>query len=832
MLGVQKGSMRTFGGSNGLTVLTATAVLPTPAWAAPSTWPVPMDWLLAAVGLGALGVAVAIYVNARRRDRELARETGLLAADNAGLQALLGTAPGGCCGWTVDGAELRAVRLSGVLGLASDGSDGFEGLAEAFEADDFALLREAVRALRADNEPFAIDLRSPGGTRVFAAQGTVMRDQGGTVLGHVVWFRDVSEERHALAQLRRQAAESAAERDRVQELADNVPLPLWRRDAACRLVWCNQAYADLFEDDREAVLASPGRELASAHDPLQGRRLAARAVEEGQSQVERRYFVVGGERRAFEVIEVPLPGGGLVGQARDVTDREQARAELVRHLDANREVLQSVSTAIAIFGPDKRLQLYNKAYADLWHLEESVLDGSPHFTEVLEAQRERRRLPEQADFQAFKRELVELFSTVIDTSAEDTMHLPDGTALKVFIAPHSLGGLVFMYEDVTNQLDLERAHRTLSAVQRASLDNLYEGVVVYGSDGRLKLHNPAFARIWGIAEARLADEPHIADVIDAISHLYGASDAWPREKDRMMSLWIERLAKSGRINRPDGKVIDYASVPLPDGAVLFTYLDVTDSNRIERALRERNEALETADRLKSEFIANVSYELRTPLNTIIGFTEILANQYFGKLNDHQMEYSKGILDSSQHLLLLINDILDLATVEAGHMSLETGPFDLRALLDSVLALGRERARQENLTIKLDCPDDIGSVEADERRIKQVMFKLLSNAIKFTPAGGDITVGALREGESVLLWVKDTGVGIAADERDRVFEKFHKGKGPDRHGGAGLGLSLVKSFIELHGGSVELESSPRQGTRITCRLPVRPALQAEGTAAAE
>jgi signal transduction histidine kinase len=263
-------------------------------------------------------------------------------------------------------------------------------------------------------------------------------------------------------------------------------------------------------------------------------------------------------------------------------------------------------------------------------------------------------------------------------------------------------------------------------------------------------------------------------------------------------------------------------VPLPDGNVLLSYLDVTDSTRVQRALRERNEALETAGRLKSEFIANVSYELRTPLNAIIGFAEILTNQYFGELNPRQLDYSRGILDSSHRLLTLINDILDLATIEAGYMMLETENIDVHTLMASVLALTRERARKQNINLEFDCPPDLGTLTADERRLKQVLFNLISNAIKFTPGGGTIRLAARRLEGGVTLTVADNGVGIPTEDQARVFEKFERGNPQARQSGAGLGLSLVKSFIELHGGRVEIVSQANKGTTITLFLPADPA----------
>jgi signal transduction histidine kinase len=260
---------------------------------------------------------------------------------------------------------------------------------------------------------------------------------------------------------------------------------------------------------------------------------------------------------------------------------------------------------------------------------------------------------------------------------------------------------------------------------------------------------------------------------------------------------------------------------LPDGAALLSYVDVSDTIRVERALRERNEALETADRLKTEFIANVSYELRTPLNTIIGFTEMLTGQYFGPLNDRQAEYSKGILESSHRLLSLINDILDLATIEAGYMTLERDWVDVHPMLSNALTLVREPARKKNIALELDCPADIGAIHADERRLKQALFNVLSNSVKFTAANGSITISARRHDDRVVLTFTDTGIGIPEDDRSRVFMKFERGSSPEaRRQGAGLGLPLVKSLIELHGGSVDLESEPGVGTKVTCILPAQ------------
>ncbi|HYU12701.1 MAG TPA: ATP-binding protein, partial [Stellaceae bacterium] len=446
--------------------------------------------------------------------------------------------------------------------------------------------------------------------------------------------------------------------------------------------------------------------------------------------------------------------------------------------------------------------------------------------EVLERLRERRRIPEFADFRIFKRQQLGLFTSLIEAQHE-LMHLPDGRTLSVSVSPHPLGGLIFVYEDVTDRLALERSYNTLIEVQRETLDNLYEGTALFGSDGRLKLHNPAYRTIWDLSETELVGEPHISDIVERTRRFYDDGGDWQMMRQHIIANITAQTPTSGPLDRRDGSVLQLATVPLPDGNVLLTCLDVSDTARVERVLRERNEALETADRLKSEFIANVSYELRTPLNAIIGFAEILANQYFGTLSPRQLDYSRGILDSSHRLMSLINDILDLATIEAGYMALETSRVDVRGMLQAVITLTRERARSRDLALTLRCPRDIGTIDADERRLKQALFNLISNAVKFTPAGGSIRLEARRDDSDLILAVSDTGVGIPTVDQERVFEKFERGNPQARESGAGLGLSLVKSLIELHGGSVLIQSTPGSGTTISCRLPAAPQLAAAG-----
>ncbi|WP_339633201.1 PAS-domain containing protein [uncultured Sneathiella sp.] len=620
--------------------------------------------------------------------------------------------------------------------------------------------------------------------------------------------------------LKSSLATARGERDDFIELLNVAPIAIWRRDQNSKIIWQNRKYADIVGLKEEGTTVP---ELAPSRDPDQARKLATKARVTGVTQSEVRRYIVEGDRLSFKIVETPLEfDNQLAGFALDTTTEAELSEELKRHIDGHADVLENITSAIAIYGPDQRLEFFNQTYAKLWRISDDFLYGKPTISEVLDKQRELRRLPEQADFSSYKEKRRALFTNVIEMR-EELVQLPDETVLRTIITPHPFGGLLFLFEDVTDKVGLERARNTQIAVQRATLDNLYEGVAVFGADARLKLYNAAYCAIWGIEEGFLQEDSHISQIIEHFLEKTGAtwSDAY---REKYIANVTRRDAASGRIDHPGGNIIDFNRVPLPDGNVLFTYVDVTHELRAQRALRERNEALEAADKMKTEFVASVSHELRTPLNTIIGFAEILVKEFFGPLNDKQVEYGQGILDSSDHLLLLINDILDMANIQAGRMELDKAPVDLASTLQNVVTMVQERAKKRHLEIRTEIDDDLGLVEVDERRIKQVVFNLFSNAIKFTPAKGQIILSAHKTAEGFDVTIKDTGKGIAEDQIEQIFERFSKGDTTKQNAGAGLGLSLVRSFVELHGGRVELTSKENVGTTVSCYLPASLAVE--------
>ncbi len=709
------------------------------------------------------------------------------------------------------GRVLDLTRLAG-----AEDEDGAQpqpaSLCDRFEAFLASLtdaarteLAQAVDQLRGDGTAFCITLeQSHGG--VIEAHGRPAAAQS------VVKLRDVSPERSEIERLTGLLREAEADRATYTEILDKAPFPVWRRRGHT-LVWANRAYA-------RAVDAKDADDAVTRRLELENseRSMAALAVRSGEVQSKRRYVVTDGERRAMDIITVPAADGSG-GLALDMSAVDAAEEQLERHLNAHRETLDRMRTGVAIFGADMQLVFHNDAFASLWSLPGAFLARSPSDGEILDHLREARRLPEQADYKDWKAKRLALYQEMVD--GDDLWHLPDGRTLRVVSKAHPFGGLITLYDDVTDLITLESSYKTLLNVQGATLNHLHEAVAMFGSDGRLKLVNAAFAELWALDDEALADEPHFnlltRHCVAQLDERHTADGGdWSRIARCITSVDRDRDLEPGRLNRTDGRILDYAVEALPDGRTLLTFLDVTDTARIEQALRERNDALETADRLKSEFVSNVSYQLRTPLNSILGFTEMMQHGLTGELNKRQGEYVGHIMDASGQLRDMVNDILDLAMIDAGTISLDLGTVDVAVLLENARQVAVSRAADSELVITVESPADIGTIVADETRLRQILFNLTTNALQVSAAGGTVTLGATRTSHGVDLWVRDTGPGIPQDQQAAVFERFASGDGARR--GAGLGLSLVKSFVELHGGGVTLESEPAKGTRVVCHLP--------------
>ncbi len=781
---------RVRGGLDRLPVLAFFLLLPLPALAAgpESSFDNGRLIVLSALAAGAVALAIAASLWALAEQRSAQRMRRALKGAGARTRAAVGERD------ALLGAGREALVVWGRDGSGPFSYGGGDALLEScLKGPEALALSQALDALSDKGAPFQIDVQDAHG-RKLVARGRAVGSMA------AVWLEEPA------------IAASAAD---FRAILDALPIPVWLRDKALALTWANHAFLNATSS---ADLDAARRDQVSL-DKTE-RDLAASARSQNLMVETKLFAVVAGQRRAITFTEIPLGDAGIIGTAMDVTDVAAAEARLQQHVDAHADTLDKLQTAVAIFGKDQKLTFYNRAFVKVWGFPEAWLDRHPSDGEILDRLREMRKLPEQRDYQAWKRQRLALYQGARDGAHEDVWHIPGGQTMRVVAQPHPFGGLSFLYEDVTEKLALESSYNTLIQVQSATLDTLVEGVAVFGPDGRMKLHNAAFARIWDMSEAELEGEPHVRSIAQSATRKFGDGEMW----DRLIQQIVSGAAQQrdmGEVERSDRAILSLTLSPLPDGATLVTFADVTDRFRIESALRDRGDALEAADKLKSDFIKHVSYELRTPLNTILGFSEHLASGVPGALNPRQSEYVNAIVSGAGTLKELVNDILDLALVESGALRLELERIDLYGLLADVAAHAGEWASKVELKLELDCTPGAGVFLADQRRMRQIVFNLLSNAFKFTPRGGKIILSGRIVGEDVQISVRDNGPGLAPDVKANVFERFSARSQGGQRAGAGLGLALVNRFLELHDGWVEIESNDKAGgTLVRCHIPRR------------
>ncbi len=802
--------------------------------------------LLAAGALAVAAVAWALRVSAASRNASVVwtRKLSEMEAQLEKSDAVLSAHPGLVLVWEDDYDSIEQgwgapkilggpAALASLMSFAKDLDDraatpvtrllntlGDLPLEDDGPPEDFRKLRDKVSELRRHGIAFSGSVMTNEG-RAIEADGRVA---GGQV---ALWLTDpavrMAEDTGIMGKVR----EKTADLHGALAQLDRAPIPAWRRTADLSIAWVNQAYVEAVEASSQAVVLKEQIEL----DPA-ARKIAERAASERRAIEGRIVVNIKGARRALKVTETPVHAAGdaaIAGFAVDITELEKTRADLARHIEANRSTLDQLPTAVAMFGAAQNLVYSNAAFQRLWNLDDAELSVQPSHGEILDRLRQAGRLPEQADYGAWKRRQLALYTEGLAAigaertgrEPDEIWNLPDARTLRVSRSRHPLGGALLVFDDITEKMALEARYNTQINVQRATLNNLSEGVAVFGADGRLRLYNTAFQRMWRLDEATLAARPHVESTFNAmIDRVTSGADLLTLAKRRATSMSPDdrKPIRDEFLNLSDGRTLSLGAEPLPDGATLVYFLDVTDSREREKELKERNALLEDIDRQKSKFVDHVSYHLRTPLSSIIGFAEMIDGQMFGVLNDRQKDYIASILSASYHLRDLITDIIDLAAVDAGQVSLETEEFDIRELLTNAATYSALKAEDTQVSLAVDCDKDIGVIRADPRRLKQILFNLLSNAFAYTGAGGSVTLGADRAPGLVRIWVADSGRGVSPTDQARVFEAFES-SGPSA--GAGLGLSLVQRLVNLHGGWVRMESAPGEGTRVTCFLPADP-----------
>lgn len=687
-------------------------------------------------------------------------------------------------GAMTNGSFARMVGVAGTWSYSDTGIEngghhlqGYERLRANLNLSDRQKLDLALSQLCGQAQNFDIQVTLETPPRLLHISGYHLLRSGdqatgreSDILGCVLWVQDQSAQANQDF-VRLEMVQARQEAVQLRAMLDALPFPVWRRDMHLDVVDANLAYKQMLETDLP-VRRGPLPELLRGPLDRVGIQIAEQALapqgEGHPTQVaEEHHLVIDGKRlllsfsecaispllslnrrdmpeetdMAFDMSQVTLARDGTIGWAQDLTDQETMQRDLHRHTRSHQQTLQNLTIPIEIYGPDQRLRFYNDAYAKLWDLDVMWLDTRPKMTEVLEQMRISRKLPEVANFPAFKEARQRLFTMLVDPQT-DLNHLPDGTVLRMTVAPHPLGGLILTYEDVTDRLALQRSYNELIDVQRETLDQLYEGVAVYGSDGRVKLCNPSFLRLWQLPIDLLEEKPHISDIVAMTRAFFDPVGAWEDYHNWMIDLIADPKQENGRLERNDHSILEYSCVPLPDGGVLFTYLDITRASRSERQLHQKMESLEISRQVRGAYLEAVLSNVMTPMSRISGFADILVNSYAGALNDQQIEFAHSIRQTAHFVTETLMDVMSqkdfLLDLDQSTNDEISGIMTIQDILLQIDQLCREDLRRAEIKLIQDIQPAAEHVQIAAPYLKQALFALIqevTQAAIFRRLGG-------------------------------------------------------------------------------------------------
>jgi len=696
--------------------------------------------------------------------------------------------------------------------------NAFTAFGSWMKQDSANSFQQAVERLRQRAEGFDLTVETQNGSMVDV--------QGRASGSHAfVRFISLSGDRAALASLEAEHTQLLNTTDTMKALLEAIPMPVWLHGINDRITWANKAYVDAVDG---ASIDQVCRENLQLLDAASREKITVTHREEADgSDVnhfhQRLPVTISGDRRMMDVSDVTYAGGSA-GMAVDMGEVEEVQSRLRRTIESHTQTMNQLATAVAIFDVKRRLIFHNQAFQTLWQFSASDLEGEPDNGALFDLLRAQGRLAEQPDWAKWRNSLLEVYR---DTQPkEDWWHLPDGRTLRIVANPHPQGGMTWVFENITEKLEMESRYIALTQVQGETLDHLNEAIAVFGSDGRLKLSNPSFQKLWNLPDEGVAAQTPLSNISAHCAPNEIDTDNWARLVTSVTGVSEARKEIFGRMSIRSGETLDYAMVPLPNGQNMISFVDVTARVKMEHALTERNEALEAAERLKNAFIEHVSYEFRAPLTSIIGFAEMLGSETFGPLNEKQREYVQHVSSSSSVLHSMVDNMLDLATVDAGIMQLDLVSLDLKTTITEAVQTVAEQLKEQGVKLRLKLPPQPESFVADATRVQQVLFNLLANAIRFSPEGGTIELACESNSQAIILRVSDEGPGIPKDKQDTIFKRFesrsHEGSGR----GVGLGLTIARSLVELHGGVLSLDKSVEKGASFVCHFPKEPEAQSQ------
>ena len=771
--------------------------------------------LLAGWTFGAVWLVIAAQNRARqaRSARSAARRLSRMIDDSPAIPLFV----------KGDGKIEGPDRLAAWLGLdrmpdfLSELGGESSGQGNGLSEFDLSELREAVRRTQKTAAPFRMVITPRGSEKSLAVRGQQADPAIASNNTALIWWFDFSESQGELSRLRREAERARNDFAALVGLIEAALMPMWFRAPDMKLRLVNSAYVKAVEAEDAARVVEEQIELVEALDGLTAAQIAQQSRDQDLPMERHVQATIGDQRRTLRVSDLPLGDEGVAGYAIDIEEMEEQSRAFRAFREAQRSMLDQLSVGVAQFDPDHRLTFVNQPLLRIFMLPASVQVDPPDFDRFLDLARDNGRLPETRDFPAWRAELGAWF--LEDSPVEQAWTLSDNTHLRIVAQPMPDGGLVLVAEDRSEQLALSATRDTLLRTRTATFDSLFESLAVFAPDGRVQLWNRSFPAIWGLEDEFFDEHPHVDRLLDRITNRLARPGQRKAIGEVVRAATLDRKQRGGRVVLSDGRTVEFAGVPLPDGNGLLTVLDVTDSTKAEEALRERNAALEEADAVKTRFLANMSYEFRTPLTSIGGFAELLQTGVAGELSEQGKDYVSAIIASVERLSQQIESVLDLTQSEAGLLPIATEEVDLLGFVTNIVREREEAIEAKDVAVDLRGDKSAGNVMADTRQLSRAIGNLLDNAIEAVPTGsGRILVALSRRKDRSRIVISDNGPGMKPSELARAIDGYRLGEGPGDKERRGLGLPLARQLVEAHGGRLDIQSERGAGTTVTVTLP--------------
>ena len=579
----------------------------------------------------------------------------------------------------------------------------------------------------------------------------------------------------------------------ISNITNNIPMALWHRNSQGRIDYCNETYASALECS-QAKIKTENLELFSKND-IDLHALSAQALKNHQSSTSRKHAVIQGSRRLVEIgIHPILETFSTIGYALDISETEELSSKLSSTTSAYHEIFNTISIPIAVFDERKNLHYYNTAYTKLFDFKDSFLDQNITFADILDDLRSRKKIPEYANFQEYKKKRAELFNNVIKP-IEEFIDLPNEDTLRVRIAPYPLGGLIFVYENITDQLNLERGVNTLLAVQKETINHLYEALIVIEKNGKIQFLNKAMEKLFNISNAKILVHQPFNSWTEIFKDFFLDEQQHKNWTEYLSTLFINRHPINERLFLLNDLVVNWFYTPLPDGSHMLGFLNVSEEWNHERQLKAHNFNLEKKNILKQNYINQVTHELQKPLDNIIGFSNTLNQQLFGKLNEKQLNYCQLIENNTENVKFLIDDVLCLIGLDQYSLTITPQPFILQNMLDSLKAMIEPIFQEKGIDFTITNKAHTTKVTGSEKHLKQALFAIIKDLTLYTPESATIDI-------NVKLYKNDKKVTI------QINAPYHTKNEEDPQT---LGNTIARRILDAHHTDLQQEITTKAQT---------------------